>query len=349
MRARLTPIGELTSSDRAAWAELAERAAEPNPFLHPDFVLPAASALRPRGLRVLHAEDEGGWLACLPVVPVLGRRDVPGPGLASWRHDYCYLGTPLLAPGRVGDGARGLLAGARRGLYLALDWVGDGVLDGALGVEPVAGERFERGFARRGSGPRVGSSSARRLRRNRRRLAETLGDEPAAVEDPGLADAFLALEASGWKGRAGTAMAARSGHAGFFRAVCDSFARRDALQFLSLEAGGRRAAMQCNLRAGDGLVNFKVAYDETLSPHAPGIQLEVLALERLAGDERAAWFDSCAAPDDEVINRIWPQRRALGTLVVPTRAGFASVVRPGAAAMEGARRLRRRALELRAR
>lgn len=349
MRVGLTPVDALRRRDRQAWAQLAECAAEPNPFLHPDFVLPAAAALRPRGLRLLHCEDEGGWLACLPVVPVLARRDVIGPGLASWRHEYCFLGTPLLAPGRIRDGVRGLVAGARRGLFLALDWVGEGLRDDGLGREPLLSERFDRAFATL-HGPRAASpkrQAAAELRRRRRRFADAVGGELTLVEDAGLADTFLRLEASGWKGRAGTAMAMRPGHGDFFLAVCRAFARRDSLDLVALRGAGRIVAMQCNLRAGEGLFGFKLAYDETLARYSPGRQLAALARERHAGDERTLWIDSCSHPGAELLSGLWPERRSLRTLVVPVRGPLGATVRPGAAAVAAARRGRRRILALR--
>jgi CelD/BcsL family acetyltransferase involved in cellulose biosynthesis len=310
--------------------------------------------MRPRALSVLRCEDEGGWVACLAVVPVRGRRDVLGPGLASWHHEYSFLGTPLLASGAEQEGARGLLGlvGARRRTgFLALDWVRSGPAGKALrsaGASAVVADQFERAFVFRpepgaSPGSPLSAKRAKELRRHQRRLAEALGGSPEIAErtgDPRAPADFLALEGSGWKGRAATAMAARPGHGPFFTAICEAFARRGALQILSLEARGRRAAMQCNLRAGEGLFCFKVAYDEGLGLHSPGAQLEVGALEQFAGDEQARWMDSCAAPDAELINRLWPDRTTLNTLIIPADGAWAPATRSSAAVLGAVRRAR---------
>jgi len=316
-------------------------------------VRPAAEALRPRGLSLLRCEDEGGWAACLAVVPVRARRDVLGPGLASWHHDYSFLGTPLLASGRETEGAHGLLElvrARRRTGFLALDWVRTGTVIEALasvGASPVVAERFERAFVSRPASdspaPPLSPKRAKEVRRQRRRLAEALGASPEIAErtsDPRAPEHFLGLEASGWKGRTGTAMSVRSGHGAFFGSVCEAFARRDALQILSLEARGSPVAMQCNLRAGDGLFCFKVAYDEEFARHAPGVQLEVDALERFVAEDPALWMDSCAAPDAEMINRLWPDRTALSTLIIPVDGAWAVATRSSAAILRDARRVR---------
>lgn len=363
MRTTLSTLAELSRSDLQGWAELADNATEPNPYMHPDFVGLAAAALRPRGLRILRCEDAGGWTACLPVVPVAWRGDVLGPGLATWRHAYCFAGTPLVASGASAEGARGLLdqARGRRGAaFLACDWVRSGpvadALTAASAAPPVVTRRFSRGFVRRPVAPEramkpLSRNRAKELRRQQRGLAEALGGDIETVEHRDAAEAaraFLGLEAAGWKGRQGTAMASDRRHADFLVAVCEAFAARDAVQFLSLQSGGRLASMQCNLRAGEGIFCFKVAYDEELAAHSPGMQLEVAALELLERDERTAWMDSCSAPDNELINRLWPDRTEISTLIVPAGPVGRAAVGTTAAAMEVARRARRWILDRRA-
>ena len=43
----------------------------------------------------------------------------------------------------------------------------------------------------------------------------------------------------------------------------------------------RAIAMKCNLRAGDGAVAFKIAYDEAYARFSPGVLLEIEQIERL--------------------------------------------------------------------
>ena len=361
MKAALSSLTELRARDFQAWAELADHAAEPNAFMHPDYVRLAAAALRPRALGILHCEDAGGWAACLPVVPVRARRDLLGPGIATWLHAYCYAGTPLVAAAVVGEGLRGLLDGARGRRatgFLACDWVRSGPVGDRLVTvtQPVVTEEFSRGFVRRPAPPEravvagVSGRRAKDLRRQQRRLAEALGGELAMVERRDIraaAEDFLKLEAAGWKGREGTAMACNPRHAAFLVAVCEAFARRDAVQLLSLQGGGRVAAMQCNLRARNGILCMKVAYDEELAAHSPGMQLEVASLKLFEQDQRSEWMDSCAQPDSELINRLWPQQTSLRTLILPTGPAGRASTRATATVLSMARQARRRILRRR--
>src|SRR5439155_13614414 len=117
-----------------------------------------------------------------------------------------------------------------------------------------------------------------RLRRLRRAFERELGAPLEAIDRSGQPEAverFLALEASGWKGRRGTAMASRPGHADFFREMCAGAGSAGRLELLSLEAAGQVLAMKCSLFAGDGLFYLKAAYDEAHARYSPGVQLEL--------------------------------------------------------------------------
>jgi len=157
--------------------------------------------------------------------------------------------------------------------------------------------------------------SARRrkeLRRLERRLAEQLG-APLRVVDrcdhAAVRDDFVRLEASGWKGRAGTAIASSDAHRRCFDETSAAFAEAGRLQLLALEGGGRTVAMQWNLLAADAIFCLKVAYDEELASCSPGTQLEVSAIEAFHRRADINWIDSCTTPDNELINRLWPDRR----------------------------------------
>lgn len=343
MRVELLPLGALSTADRARWRELAAGAVERNPFFEPEFAVPAARQLTTRAPALLVVHDTHGWAACMPVRRALRFRKLPGPALLNWVHTHCFLGTPLMAPGRIVPAWRALLAhvgGERTTGFLGLDLLGDdgdvarGLSDALEqeGMRALLYERSQRAaLQRREDGdylnPVLAGRHRKEIRRQARRLEELLGaplrtrdrsDEPAAVE------AFLALEAAGWKGRAGTALAS-AGHRGFFDEMARGFAAAGRLQLLALEAGDRTLAMKCNLLAGDAVYCFKIAYDEALSRFSPGIQLELANIDIFHATPGAAWTDSCAAPDNQMINRLWRGRRSVATVLVPGRGPVGSL------------------------
>jgi CelD/BcsL family acetyltransferase involved in cellulose biosynthesis len=74
--------------------------------------------------------------------------------------------------------------------------------------------------------------------------------------------------------------------------------------------------MQWNLLAADAIFCLKVAYDEDLASCSPGAQLEVRAVEAFHHRIEVNWIDSCTTPDNELINRLWPDRRRIASVVV---------------------------------
>jgi CelD/BcsL family acetyltransferase involved in cellulose biosynthesis len=311
------------------WRDLAARALEPNPFMEADFVVPAARFLgdEPRLLTVSDGED---LRACVAVVRVPRWRGVPWPALVTWRHDYCFLGSPLVDRVHSVDALRALIEVASPRV-LVLEWLrtGGAVWDTLSAVladqatPPVSYETFQRPMAHRIQGAFTVDASARR----RRRLGELrtwMGDElDGEVEvtqragDRRALEQFLALEARGWKGRAGTALALRPGHAEFMRDMCGRFAAAGRLHLESLEVDGEPVAMVCGLVAGPGVFWFKTAYDERYSRASPGVQVLIESVEHLERRDTVCWIDTCAAPSAGWLAQLIPGRTTVSSVVVP--------------------------------
>ena len=354
MRVDLIALADLDDSEVGAWRELAGRALEPNPFGEPEFVLACAATLRPEHAYLLRVADGSDWIASLPVRRTRRWRRLPAPALVAWRHLYSCLDTPLVDRERgvaAFSALLGWIAADREAAFLVVEQLGgDGpvasLLDDALdeqGVRAVRAQRSERAALRRRADQDyidVGVKHQREWRRQRRRLGSLLDAEVATEDCAGDATAvadFIRLEASGWKGKAGTAFAAVPGHAELFERLCRSFDERGRLQLLALEAGDRRLAMKCNLIAGEAIFCFKIAFDGSLAKYSVGMQLEIDNVSRFHEGTEAAWMDSCADPDNAMINRLWPDRRTIEALVVPASPVRGRLVAGGVAAAAAVR------------
>jgi CelD/BcsL family acetyltransferase involved in cellulose biosynthesis len=328
-------LDHLNAEDMAAWDRLGARAAEPNPFFERFFVLAAASSLEVAGIALLVVEEDGEWLGCMPVTV---RRTLGVAIVAStWKHPYSFLGTPLVDRDRVEDFAVSLVAALRareQSHYLMLRRAANGpVMDavraaaeGDGGVAPLFERDVERGaYRRRDEGEQLSWLKSKRrseLKRQRRKLADEVGGEVVVrdcSDDPSAVDAFLALESSGWKGEGGTALASSERSTELFRLICGELGNLGRLQLRALEAGERSLAMTCDIGAGEVLFGFKSAYDEGLRRYSPGIQLQADNFAHFDRKRGEALFDSCAEPDNETINGLWPDRRPLTTIVLGRR------------------------------
>lgn len=325
---------------RQAMEDLARTALEANPFYEPWLLLPAMEAFDSGDLHVVLAWLPDGRLAGLFPLQLHKGGARTGPArLQMWKHLYCFLCTPLVAETHARAALAALLdwlaSGSSPARCLDLQGVGAGgpfetVLEDLLGGRREWARQkthYTRALLDVGPEAVVPTYPAKRLkelRRLERRLAQQ-GAVRHAVLGPDAdvetwVQRFLELEASGWKGREGTALACDPASSAFFVEVTRQAHRRGQLHMLALELDGVAIAMQCNFLSGAGAYAFKVAFDEQHAAVSPGVQLELFAMRHFAGDcPDLAWVDSCASPDHALMNRLWPDRRPLADHVIAMR------------------------------
>lgn len=325
-------------SARHGWAALAACVAEPNPFLEDWYLLPALEALDPaNAVHMLRFEADGELAGLLPVVRAPRYFRWPLPHWSAWHHPNAFLGAPLVAAGLEKPFWRALLDWADRNagkaLFLHLPALS---LEGPLAraLDAVLREQGRAaGLVQREERAMLASDLSseaylaasmtgkkrKELRRQQARLSE-LGEVAfLREEDPLSLDAwindFLALELSGWKGKAGSAMASAPDTQALFRTALSGAAARGRLERLSLTLDGRPVAMLANFVTPPGVFSYKTAFDEDYARFSPGVLLQCENLKVL---DRAgiAWSDSCASADHPMIDRIWRERRAVGRLSI---------------------------------
>ncbi|UQA59024.1 GNAT family N-acetyltransferase [Polyangium aurulentum] len=126
--------------------------------------------------------------------------------------------------------------------------------------------------------------------RRARRHAERMGALSCAIVAPSpdevgpLLDEAFRVEASGWKGRACTALALDTAIGSFFRKYAAEAAGRGLLRVGLLRIGDRAAAMQLAVQHGDRYWLLKIGYDEAFAPASPGLLLLCESLRRAAAD-----------------------------------------------------------------
>lgn len=145
----------------------------------------------------------------------------------------------------------------------------------------------------------------------------------AAVE---ALEAFLTLEASGWKGEAGTAIACLPADAAYIRRMAELFAADGTLQIDTLLLDGQVLAMGLLVESGDRRHFLKIAYDEAQARHSPGRTLTMAMLQADLAGTPPAFFDSGAGEGVDAGTYVWGERRGMASAVVhvgPGRPGLA--------------------------
>ncbi len=329
----LDPTG-LSPLQIGAWRDLSARAAEPNPFFDPAIVLPAIHHL-PDGpqVQLLVVRRGEHWIAALPVLAVRRWRRLPMPCTVAWSHPFCFLGTPLLAADDLDRAAQALFAVPQQIAphpLLVLETVGqDGPVARAM-LEATDGATLfalhleaRAALYRRPQNDYVDSHRSGKRRREAKRLRNRLEgdlDGPVELRDcaatPEAVERFLDLEASGWKGRASSALGSDPAHAAFFRAVCESPTATVQSHILELGVPDRPAAMLFTLLAGTTAFAVKLAHDEQLAAGAPGVQLMADSAGWFHHHTNVHRFDSCARPHNQMINALWPDRRTTASVAI---------------------------------
>lgn len=349
-----------TAEALGSWDGLAQCAAEPNPFLESWYLAPALRALDPGGrVRLLVLEQDGRWLGLLPLTRATRYYGWPLPHLRSWVHANCFLGLPLVARGHEEEFWRALLAHADRAagtaLFLHLTQV---PLDGALHRALVAVAKQEgralalvhrenRALLASNLAPdayleaALSGKKRKELRRQFTRLSEqgmvaVSRQDDAAGLDEWIA-AFLALEAAGWKGAAGSALAGSPATAALFAEALAGGAARGRLERLTLTLDGRPIAMLATFLTPPGAFSYKTAFDEEFARFSPGVLLQRENLALLSGAE-LEWCDSCAAADHPMIDHLWRERRTIGRISIAIGGGLRRAVFQRLAAAELSRR-----------
>ncbi len=351
-------VDPLALSDElaAAWDRLADEASEPNPFAERWCLQSALHLLDPeRHARLVVVRDggDGPVIGVMPVAPAARYGRVPLRHVAGWTHPNHFLGSPL-----VRAGFEHLFWSILLGWCDAAPWArtmlhvqrlpDGGPLHRALidvarvrGGEAVDVHREERALLDSPLSPGEYWDSAVRAKKRKelRRQANRLADEGAVSfrrrqagepVEPWIA-AFLDLEARGWKGRAGSALASHGDTEAWFRAVLTAAADAGRLDMRALDLDSRPLAMLVNFLCPPGGFSFKTAFDEDYARFSPGVLLQQANLD-LLDDDRIAWVDSCAAPGHPMIDSVWRERRRLVWVNAPLsgtadRLRFAALTR----------------------
>ncbi len=330
------------------WEDLAHAAIEPNVFYEPWMLLPALRLLG-EGSRVeivlVTAPDplrpHGRPILCglFPLERKRHYRAFPVTTLRLWKYIHCYLCTPLIragyerecieaffgwldkSPSKAGLMEFNHVPGEGKFYHLLVDYFHES------GKINFVSDRFLRTmFRRKGSAEfylreAVSGDTRRILKRKQRRLAEQ-GDLRYVMLDDGAEidlwiEQFLALEASGWKGRQGSALGCNQASRRFFReAVTAAFARGN-LRALALLLDDRPVAHQWYFVTGAGSFAFKTAFDEAYSKSSPGVLLQVEQIHRLHEDAEIEWMDSCAV-SGSYLSQLWTEQRVMQTVLVGT-------------------------------
>ena len=329
----LEVLGDIASLQAIVpqWEDLARDAAEPNPYYEHWMLIPALQAYGVRELRCIAVWQDGTLAAMIPM-QAQRFRGLPIQSLHSYRHRNMLTATPLVR-GKWMDKVVAALLDKTPARALQFDWLPvAGAFYGALGdalaereLPWLVADAYERAvlLCDRDPRERYNSNTRNNLRRCQAKLDAIGKVTPARLSPGDDLDAwtrdFMRLEASGWKGRAGTALSCREDDRRFVAAVFPEAFRRGRLLLTGLDLDGRPLARHVIFRAGEGAFSFKLAYDEAHAAASPGLLAEVDNVRQCIETPGLRWLDSNTARESSGYWRVWKDRIALHRVAIGLR------------------------------
>ncbi len=331
-----------------AWDNLADNAAEANPFNESWFLLSALRQFDPNGKVQLaqiwtEAEGKGQLIGLMPIASEKNYGRWPFPHLTNWLHYNAFSGVPLVRRGYEHQFWRILLprldANAGSNLFFHINGI---IADGPLAVAlaEIASDqsrrfaevhRMERALLLPGLSSdayfehNVRGKKRKELRRQKNRLSEigalTFDRKTDAADLAEWIESFLVLENSGWKGAEGSALSCSVQTRNLFADALSGAATQGKLERLTYRLDGRPIAMLANFHTAGGSFSFKTAFDEDLSRFSPGVLLQIENFD-LLDRPGFQYCDSCAAEGHPMIDGLWSDRRAIGRYSVAIGGGL---------------------------
>jgi CelD/BcsL family acetyltransferase involved in cellulose biosynthesis len=309
------------------------RRAPGNVFMNP-CALDAAERTKFAKVHVLLAWEEGGTPRRLVGLWALQERSmVPllSSFLAAPPYDYGFVSNPVVDPAFVEDVVPAFFAAIenhpRLPNVIRLKYL-DGEAETCAAIltalaaresAPLMLSEHSRPYVTRDFGLKRSGSTRKKLRQDGNRLSALGAVDVVNEHVPESAceafEAFLALEASSWKGERGTALLSHEEDAAFARQLIANLAARRHASVALLRVDGRPIAAQVLLYCGRMAYTWKTAFDSAYAKYSPGALLIDRITDQLFAADGIDAIESCS-PEGSFMAQLWEGRRTTLDLLV---------------------------------
>lgn len=127
---------------------------------------------------------------------------------------------------------------------------------------------------------------------------------------------FLQLEHAGWKGINKSSTLSITEDADYFKSMVHNAFQNEAMNFFRLRLDSKPIAYTFDLLSKPYGYCHKSAYNQEYRSYSPGVILEYESMKYYLSSDGFDLIDSCTAPDNDMLNSLWPDRREIVTLAV---------------------------------
>ena len=323
------------------WEELVENAFEENAYYCRKYCNALLNHIEKRPLKAIAVWKGNNLIALWPFVS----DRLHWCGLISlnkaWTTDYTTTSIPLIDRRSVNEAVCALLDAmgtthTGSDVWLLPNISLDGPVNRALKTEmskqslpSQTFDPFERAvLTKRGTfeehmKEHVSKKRRKDLRRNRKRLDE-LGEVTWTAHESGpeldaAIDAFLKIEASGWKGDRGTALDCTDATRAFAKEAFGNTKGNSITRADVLRLDGKPVAINLTLITGNTGFTIKCAYDDAYKGQSVGLLLEEEMIRSVLEDDWVERLDSSAV-SGHLITSFWNGTIEIGDILIDARA-----------------------------
>lgn len=321
------------------WEDLSRNAYEENPYFSPAYMLALLDNLECNNdIKALAVYKNALLVGFLPYIVDkwhwLGAASVN----RAWVNPYITLTIPLVARHQAREVVEALITAMNEQGANGSFWLFDNFnLEGPVGrlFAEVLSDRnlpsktfdeFDRATLEQGSSfdqhmiDHVSKKRRRDLKRNRRRLGELgrleMRSFTGGAELESAVDDFLTIEASGWKGQRGTALACKENLAAFARRAFGDNQKKPIARADVLYLDDKPIAVSLAIFTGKTAFTLKCTYDENYRTFSPGLLLEQDIIEDFLKTRWVERLDSATAPGGHVVQGLWNNSIRVGSLLL---------------------------------
>ncbi|TQV88712.1 GNAT family N-acetyltransferase [Aliikangiella coralliicola] len=316
MRIKILTRNQANQIDSKQWDELANKSQFVNPFYERWSLLPALEFLQKDDkVYLVTASIDEELVALFPIK--IEQHSLGIRYLSVWQHDHCFICDPLCSQ-------PSLLVGIIRHVVQKLKVL---VVEIQRHSRESYGHQFDlesctfsetRGVIFKTD--QISNhleSLPRKVRAENRRVKKRLFNQANATyltskedQSKNWLKEYCQLEHTGWKGIAKGSILSNENVYRYYQTMFNSAWQSGKVEFQGLFSDQTPVAISFRIISRNRAFELKTSYHENYRQFYPGVVLELMNIEALAGTEFKL-VDSCTSSENYLINRLWPDQRNL--------------------------------------
>lgn len=296
------------------WRQLSNESVYVNPFYEPWCLVPAFRHLdKQKEVYLVTAYENGKLAALFPVILKSSHLGIRY--LAIWKHSHCFLSDPLcLESACLSEIVEHVVETLSASIFQIKDH-SPLFSNHKIRRPNVVICSTRAAISNTGNVRHHLETLPKKMRAENRRLKRRVVERPdvsyytsADRLNIDWLETYCKLEHAGWKGRQKGSIYSSPEVSRYYSDVNSEAGKIGRIEFQGLFSGANTLAASFHIISRNRVFELKTSYNENFGDCYPGVVLELMNMEMYDGSNFQS-IDSCTSPQNELINRLWPDQR----------------------------------------